>query len=299
MNRRFLLALAGAALFGLLAILITQRILTTKVSQQNVNSYSNIVLARTRIPINTVITADMVATSPYLKVNLPDGAQNDVKLVVGKTAISDIEVNFPVTARNTVGSNSSILSSTISKEMRGISIRVDEASGVAGFATPGSYVDVIAIMNPGNGSRTVSKTIVQNLRVIAVGPSTQARPENGQARGNTVTLEATTAQTEALTLAMREGTLHLVLRNAGDKDLHPSKGVDSTNLVDEIPMGKPSPSPKQMVRIARDLPPVNRMQTPSPDKMGSPEKVLETKDSHVLQYTVYEGTTEKKVPVKQ
>jgi pilus assembly protein CpaB len=119
--------------------------------------------------------------------------------------------------------------------MRSVSVRVDESSGVAGFIAPGTYVDVIAIMQPQlDGAKPVSKVILQKVKVLAGGQQMQTKSDGKAALVNTVTLETTPAQAEKLKLAEAEGRLQLSIRNATDQIIEKTPGATKRDVLNDI-----------------------------------------------------------------
>jgi pilus assembly protein CpaB len=98
--------------------------------------------------------------------------------------------------------------------MRAVSVGVDDVVAVAGFVTPGTFVDILAT---GSGPRgPVTRTILQHIRVLAVGQQLQADSTGKPQTAPVVTLLVTPEQAQSLTLASTEGKIHLALRNAVD-----------------------------------------------------------------------------------
>jgi pilus assembly protein CpaB len=110
--------------------------------------------------------------------------------------------------------------------MRAMSVGVDDVVAVAGFVTPGTTVDVLVTgMGP---TGPVTRTILEHLRVLAVGQELQA--ENGKPQtAPVVTLLVSPEDGEKLTLASAEGKIHLALRNTVDvTDANPGPVFGST-----------------------------------------------------------------------
>ncbi len=93
--------------------------------------------------------------------------------------------------------------------MSGVTIRVNEASGVGGFAQPDDRVDVFMTQVNGGGGGAFTATLLRNVRVLAVDQQTQRRPLVQPPK--TVTLEATSEDARKLTLAQAIGQLSLAL----------------------------------------------------------------------------------------
>ncbi len=112
------------------------------------------------------------------------------------------------------------LAAVLDPGMRAVSVPVDEASSNAGLIFPGDRVDLIltqTIAGDGEGAtdRRVSETVLEDLRVIAMGRRLYSEPgeaaEGGQVR--TVTLEVDPAGAETVALVTELGKLSLSLRS--------------------------------------------------------------------------------------
>ena len=68
-------------------------------------------------------------------------------------------------SENSTGSK---LSSVIKKDYRAISVRVDDVVGVAGFISPTNNVDVLATKLDKAMNQAVTRTLLQNIKVLAV-----------------------------------------------------------------------------------------------------------------------------------
>jgi pilus assembly protein CpaB len=117
---------------------------------------------------------------------------------------------------------------------RAIAIPVATGGASTGLLSPGDHVDVILTQNFKNDTaqdmrntpvtrRSVSETVVENLRVLAIdapdikpiGGSNVVNPATGNF-GRTVTLEVTAEQAEQINVAAELGKLSLTLRSATD-----------------------------------------------------------------------------------
>jgi pilus assembly protein CpaB len=110
---------------------------------------------------------------------------------------------------------------------RAIAIPVTTGGASTGLLSPGDRVDVVLTQNfkqEGSGSfdtrtpltrRSVSETIVQNLRVLAIDAPPDAKTASGNngGFGRTVTLEVTPDQVEKINVATELGKLSVALRS--------------------------------------------------------------------------------------
>jgi len=99
---------------------------------------------------------------------------------------------------------------------------------VAGFALPGSYVDIIANIKQNRSS--VSKVVLSHVKVLAVAQATNVEA-NKPMVVKAVTLELTPLEAEKLDLARSVGSLSLALRNKLDSIVEVSEGVSMEDLI--------------------------------------------------------------------
>jgi pilus assembly protein CpaB len=113
------------------------------------------------------------------------------------------------------------LPAVIPEGMRAVSIRVDDVVAVAGFVGPGTRVDVLLTGDPNRGrstgsDETLTKTILENVQVLAAGQKVQPDAQGKPEKVNVVTLLCTPEDAAKVTLAANEGRIQLVLRNPAD-----------------------------------------------------------------------------------
>lgn len=131
------------------------------------------------------------------------------------------------------------LTALLPQEKRAMTVKVDEASGVAGFLNPDNRVDVVVTVDKGDFNRDpISKVVLQSLRVLGTGQRIEKTPGEKPQVVPTVTLEVTPTEGERLALAVREGTISLVLRNQQDLKTVETMGVRTSTL-----LGRATPDP--------------------------------------------------------
>jgi pilus assembly protein CpaB len=108
-------------------------------------------------------------------------------------------------------------------------VRVNDVIGVAGFALPGSYIDIIANVRDNQG-QSYSKVVLSRVKVLAIAQETEVDKTKPKVV-NAVTLELTPEESERLDLARSIGTLSLVLRNELDMSVQTSKGAKMQDLL--------------------------------------------------------------------
>jgi pilus assembly protein CpaB len=113
-----------------------------------------------------------------------------------------------------------------------MTVRVNDVVGVAGFALPGTYVDVMVNTQDEGGQRndrdhSISKIVLERILVLAVAQEAD-RDSTKPKVVNAVTLELSPKDAELLDLARSVGTLSLVLRNQTDPKATTDAGNGAT-----------------------------------------------------------------------
>lgn len=148
------------------------------------------------------------------------------------------------------------LSALLHEGRRAVTVKVNEIVGVAGFALPGNFVDVMVhTTDPQN--QPISRIVLERIRVLAV--AQDVGPQDNKPRVvNAVTLEVTPAEAERMDLARSVGTLSLVLRSQGDLAPVSTLGARKRDvLLAEAPATPPpvKASPARRSAVAAPVPP--------------------------------------------
>jgi pilus assembly protein CpaB len=114
------------------------------------------------------------------------------------------------------------LPATIPEGMRALSVAVNDVVGVAGFVIPGTMVDVLVtgrVADSGHGEQNITRTILENVKVLAAGQKIEQDREGKPQNVPVVTLLVTPDDAARLTMASTEGKIQLSLRNTVDTRL--------------------------------------------------------------------------------
>jgi pilus assembly protein CpaB len=259
-NKRLILALTGAVICGLLAVMLVTRYLANV--QQYTRDLNNVVVAKSEIPLGAKITLEQLQLTPIPNGSAPEGVFRKMEDAVGRVAVIPIGVREPITnlklAPAGIGAG---LQAVIPEGYRAMTVKVDDIVGVSGFVMPGSYVDVVAVIVPVNQTSAsqgpISKIVLQNIKVLASGGSIDS-PENQRQPSsvNAVTLMVTPEQAEKLVLAANESKLQLVMRNYTDQEDSRTSGANKATLLNgESVRSEPAP-PSEKVAEAKAAAPV-------------------------------------------
>jgi len=136
--------------------------------------------------------------------------------------------------------------------MRALSVRVNDVVGVAGYALPGTRVDVVTTLNPTQQQPDVtSKVVLTNVLVLAAGTRIERDVEGGKPLAvSVVTLLVDPIEAERLALASTEGKIQLALRNPLDKSAPVTPGIKpaalmGSTVVSSAPRPRTAPRPAQ------------------------------------------------------
>jgi len=175
----------------------------------------DVVVSVTDLTYGTKLESTMLRIAHYPKDAVPSGAYSQLDSVVGQTTKVFMAAREPVTEIK-LSSRGGGLSMLVRPRMRAASIEVNQVSGVSGFVLPGDRVDILITVNPRHDEDAVTRTLLQNIEVLAAGQKTQQqdnKPINVQA----VTLLVDPQGAEVLAHAGHEGEISLVLRNPEDE----------------------------------------------------------------------------------
>jgi pilus assembly protein CpaB len=245
-NKRFFVVLAGALLFGLLAAVTVSRYLSS--AQAFSKDLRQVAVAKVAIPIGTKIVAEQVIVVPFPKESTPDGAFDSAAKLTGRVAVINIAAREPITeARLAPEGTAAGLSAVIPEGYRAMTVKVDDVVGISGFIMPGTLVDIVVVIDPGDQAQgaqgSISKIVLQNIKVLANGQNID-KPES-QREANSVkavTLQVTPEQAEKLALAATEGKLQLVMRNSIDQGDEQTTGINRRTLLNGD-RATPAPEP--------------------------------------------------------
>lgn len=246
-NKRAFIVMAIAILFGLAAVVFASRWLLKQPGSDN----GRIVVAGADISLGQRLAPDMFKLAEWPVGSMPKDAFADPQQLNGRVLKNNLVMGEPISEsklapKGTLGG----LSALIAEGKRAITVRVNDVVGVAGFALPGNYVDIIVSTQkdaaPGADSReqNISKIVLERILVLAIAQEVN-RDETKPKVVNAVTLEVTPEQAETLDLARSVGSLSLALRNQVDPQSASTEGATKLTLLPQVkPPVVPKPIPK-------------------------------------------------------
>src|SRR6202171_2346789 len=276
-NKRFFFVLAGSLIFGLLAAVSVSRYMSS--AQAYTKNLNRVAVAKVAIPLGTKIIPEQLTMVQFSKESTPDGTFESAEKVAGRVAVVNIAPREPITeSRLAPEGTAGGLSAFIPEGVRAMTVKVDCVVGISGFIMPGTLVDVVVVMDPGDKSTQdpISKIVLQNIKVLANGQNID-KPENQRDANSVkaVTLLVSPEQAEKLALASSEGKLQLVMRNSIDQGDEKTSGINKRGLLNgehAAPVPEPgSLKSEQPKPVAKPAPQRRAQAEPKPAPVATPQ----------------------------
>jgi pilus assembly protein CpaB len=281
----------GAAIVAALgtAVLLT-RYMDARIAAIRVPT-EKVVVAASDLSMATKLQPEQLAVIDWPTASRPGGTVKDPKELEGKVVNAAIAKGEPIMlSKIAAGDGKSALSTVLPAGMRAVSVRVDDVIGVAGFIHPGDHVDVIVTMVPqthGDNPPPVSKIILQDIKVLAVGKELESRTKDPQkpVPATVATLMVNGEESEKLALAASKGQLLLALRSGIDSEVVATSGIAPQTL---LGMSRPASEPEKVERVVDHARGRARKQAVVKAAVPPPPAKPETKMVEILRGDMFE-----------
>lgn len=218
-TRPFIL-LGAAVIVALITSVVIYNWLQKKARVEKPDTQTqSVAVAAADLSRGAVLTKGMMKVAPFLKASLPDNYFSDPAMLMGRVLTSPVKTNEPIfeTALAPTSIKAGGVAAVITPKKRAIAVRVDKTIGVSGFIHPGNRVDVLVTLAAGKIPAPLTKTVLENILVLAAGPETETKgKEEKPSNVDVITIEVTPEEAEKVALAAAEGRLQLALRNFSD-----------------------------------------------------------------------------------
>ncbi|QBE62212.1 Flp pilus assembly protein CpaB [Pseudoduganella lutea] len=268
-NSRSLLIVGVALFLALAAVLVAAKWMN---EQSTVGT--RVAVAAADVGQGSRLEAASVQMVDWPPGSVPAGAVTDPKLLAGRVTRADIAKGEPVLeSKLAPPGTTGGLSAVVAEGKRAMTVRVNDVVGVAGFALPGNYVDILvnlqtAASDAGAREQSISKIVLERILVLAVAQESN-RDDTKPRVVNAVTLELAPDQVEKLDLARSIGSLSLVLRNQVDPQPANTAGATRESVLGLPPLKPAAPAPAP---VRAEAPP--RTAAPAPTPVRRTEGVL-------------------------
>ena len=216
-----------------------------------------IAVAAVDVELGARLAPEMLKLVAWPSGSVPPGAFKELQELNGRVVKSSLARGEPIIeGKLAPAGTKGGLSAVVAEGKRAMTVRVNDVVGVAGFALPGNYVDIMVNTQDeggrlGDKDKAISKIVLERILVLAVAQEAN-RDETKPKVVNAVTLEVTPEEAEKLDLARSVGTLSLVLRNQIDPQPAATDGATKASLLkdDGVPVVKvavkPASAPKRV-----------------------------------------------------
>ena len=259
LNVRQVLTLAGVA--ALLMFLVVYIFLTNFVAKEEEETsktiperprVTTVVVAKSDIAPRTTISDNMVQIKEVPSDSVPNGAVTSLSEVIDSPARITILAGDIITKRKLYqDSQQAGFVGSIPPDCRAVSINVNNVTGVAGFAKPGDYVDLLLVENTDVGVTT--SIILQNILLLSINQNMDRNEietgddgqKNSKAAVNNpsiATLALRPQEALMLVSAVKLGDIYLMLRPTRPLENYVDV-VDFTLNSAKTPPQKETPAP--------------------------------------------------------
>jgi pilus assembly protein CpaB len=218
MSPKSIILLAMALGCGLVAAVGINQIMARPSEQAET---IQIVVAKREIQKGEPFRPDDIRLMDWPKETVPEGALDSVEKLADMRSRGMIYPGEPIIDKKLIKKGDmTSLSTEFPPGMKGISVKVDNESGIAGMILPGDNVDVLVYVEA-NPSKQIFATetvpVEENMKVMAVDDQiTRPDGKENSISAKTVTLCATPKQAGRIMHATEIGKVRLVLRSGKD-----------------------------------------------------------------------------------
>src|SRR5450631_1848962 len=215
----------------------------------------HIVVAAKPLALGTPVDANNLRLIPWPPGEPVAGMFTRIEDCANRALIADVAANELILDSKLAPKESGAgLPAVIPQGMRALSVAVNDVVGVAGFVTPGTMVDVLVTGKIEAGNRgtedTITRTILENVRVLAAGQKIEQDREGKPQTVPVITLLVSPEDAGKLAMASTQGKIQLALRNTVD-----TKRVDPAPVMEANLFSGGAPAPKTgPVKIATPRP---------------------------------------------
>jgi pilus assembly protein CpaB len=244
MNRsRIITVLAIAIVLGVLTSSFVYRQMKRTVVVPTAPT-GQIVVAAVRLPLGTPLDASQLRLIPWPAGSPVVGMFTRIEDCVNRVLTTSVIENEPILEGKLAPKDArGGLPAAIPEGMRALSVSVNDVVAVAGFALPGTVVDVLSTgsVEGASGGNSVTRTILENVRVLAAGQKIEQDKDGKPQTVPVITLLVTPEQATTLTMASTEGRIQLALRNTIDTKLTNPPPVYGATIFGGMPVGESHP----------------------------------------------------------
>ena len=248
-----------------------------------------VVVAKQNIPVRTRIQESMLQVKELPATAVPEGAIKDFSAILNEPARVSIFAGDVLTQQKLFGERSDEgFLGTIPPDCRAVSISVNNITGVAGFAKPGDYVDLLLVENDNYSATT--NILLQNVPLLSINQSMSSSTADGSEAINNPTIATFALRpADALKLisAAKMGEIYLMLRPFKPQNMYVGEmeyTIESVNKPApkvEEPRQQPVQQPVPQIPN-QPVPPVTKPVEPKIDIIVGDEVAQKSEDVQII-----------------
>jgi pilus assembly protein CpaB len=221
MKPKTMILMVVAVVCGLAASYMTSRVIAERnqATDDTPQEKITVLVAKQKVPVGTRIKDPQkyFVEKAYIKGEEPKKAIKSWDQVKDHCLNKTLSEDQFVTGDDLQDLKAASMEAVLPPGMRAVAIKVNSASVVAGWVLPNSRVDIVQTMRVGEHSST--KTILQNMLVLATDAIRDRQDDKSNVLASTVTLAAKPEDVQKLRLAEAIGELSLALRGSEDEEI--------------------------------------------------------------------------------
>ena len=212
----------------------------------------SVVVAAQDITEGASLTSDALTLAELPIAAIPAGAFSETDSVVERVArVPIFKGEAIVPGRLAPIGTTPGIEVKISPGKRAMAVRIDDVTGLSGLMQPNSRVDVLVTLREESGNTgRISKLFMSNMRVLSVGSQVERAADGTSITAASAMLEVTPDEAERLAVAMREGSIQLVLRGYGDPDSIRTTGARPADVLRQLRSGSAFDTQASPSRVA-------------------------------------------------
>jgi len=226
---------------------------------------SDVVVVSRALDAGRALRASDLRLDQWPAEHVPGATFRDRDALVGRVLRVEVVPGMPLTASALLPAGAGLeMDWQLEDGHRAMSIQTNIAAGVAGFAKPGSRVDVLAVLPVPSGrasgrAEPTSFVIATDRRILATDQEMERDVETANKLAEVVTLEVTPEEAQKILFASSEGDVHLSLRPNDDEGRVKSAPVAAGDFKarEKAPAKVAAPSrprkPRPSVQVIRGL----------------------------------------------
>lgn len=247
------IVLGTAVFIALITSVLIYKVLQKKAYDKQVTLATQpIAVAMVDLSWGSTLTKEMIKVVPFPKEYVPPGCFSESGALEGRVLLYPVKMNEPIfesrLAPLTIKTGG--IAALVTPKKRALAVKVDKIIGVSGFISTGNRVDVLVTLASGKSSAPVTKIVLENILVLAVGPDLEKKGKEPTPNIDVITLEVTPEEAERLSLAATEGKIQLALRNFNDTDDVLTRGSTIPSLLTSYA----GSSPEKKISVASRKP---------------------------------------------